>query len=145
MVWWKMGLSPIVLSFQKKNRPFSMTLGKKTSIPIVYTRLMLPRCKTGKRFRPAQQQEGLTFWYCWWNKSCTRWCSRYPSIHKVLYIPGDAGFLPPTEPHAVCMYVRCFIIHQLDILKYVQTQIYSIYSIWIWFIYTYTENSTKHI
>ena len=26
--------------------------------------------------------------------SCTSWCSRYPSIHRVLYIPGGAGFLP---------------------------------------------------
>ena len=29
--------------------------------------------------------------YYWWKKSCARWCSRYPSIHRVLYIPGGAG------------------------------------------------------
>ena len=34
--------------------------------------------------------------YCWWPKSCTSWCSRYPSIHRVLYIAGGAGFLPST-------------------------------------------------
>ena len=26
----------------------------------------------------------------------TSWCSRYPSIHRVLYIPDAAGFLPST-------------------------------------------------
>ena len=31
--------------------------------------------------------------YCSWKKSCTSWCSRYPSIHRVLYIPGGEGFL----------------------------------------------------
>ena len=34
--------------------------------------------------------------YCWWKKSCTSRCSRYPIIYKVLYIPGGAGFLPTT-------------------------------------------------
>lgn len=69
--------------------PCSMILGKKTIHPLHVHRLMLPRCKTGKRFRPPQQQEGLTFWYCWWNKSCTCWCSRYPNI------PGFIGFYEP--------------------------------------------------
>ena len=60
--------------------PCSMILGKNTIHPLHMHCLMLPRCKTGKRFRPAQQQEGLTFWYCWWKKSCTCWCSRYQTI-----------------------------------------------------------------
>jgi len=34
--------------------------------------------------------------YSWWKKSCSSWCSRYLSIHRVLYIPGGAGFLPST-------------------------------------------------
>ena len=36
--------------------------------------------------------------YCWWKKSCTSWC-RYPSIHRVLYIPGGAGFLATVPLH----------------------------------------------
>ena len=35
-------------------------------------------------------------WYCWWKKSYTTWCGEYPIVYKVLYIPGDAGFLPST-------------------------------------------------
>ena len=35
-------------------------------------------------------------WYGWWTKSCTSWYSKYPIIYRVLYIPGGAGFLPPT-------------------------------------------------
>ena len=34
--------------------------------------------------------------YCWWKNSCTSWCTRYPSIQRVLYMPGGAGFLPST-------------------------------------------------
>ncbi len=26
--------------------------------------------------------------YCWWLKSCTSWYGEYPTIYKVLYIPG---------------------------------------------------------
>ena len=35
-------------------------------------------------------------WYCWWKKSCTSWYVVYPIIFKVWYVPGGAGFLPPT-------------------------------------------------
>ena len=35
-------------------------------------------------------------WYCWWTKSCTSWYGKYPIIYMVLYIPGGAGFCPPT-------------------------------------------------
>ena len=38
--------------------------------------------------------------YCWWKKSCTSWYGKYPIIYRVLYIPGDAGFLPSTVPRA---------------------------------------------
>ncbi len=30
--------------------------------------------------------------YCWWKKSCTSWDVVYPSIYRVLYIPG--GYIP---------------------------------------------------
>ena len=36
--------------------------------------------------------------YSWWTKSCTSRYSKYPIICRVLYIPGGAGFLPPTVP-----------------------------------------------
>ena len=36
---------------------------------------------------------------------CTSWCSWFPSIHRVLYIPGGAGFLPST----VAQTQRCFL------------------------------------
>ena len=39
---------------------------------------------------------------CWWKKSWTSWCSRYPSIPRVWYIPSSlAGFLPSTVHLAV--------------------------------------------
>ena len=31
-----------------------------------------------------------------WTKSCTSWYGKYPMFHRVLYIPGGAGFLPST-------------------------------------------------
>ena len=34
--------------------------------------------------------------YCWRNKSCTSWYVVYPTIYRVLYIQGGAGFLPST-------------------------------------------------
>ena len=34
--------------------------------------------------------------YCWWKKSCTSSYGQYPSIYKVLYMPGGAGCLPST-------------------------------------------------
>ena len=34
--------------------------------------------------------------YCWWLKSCTSWCGKYPTIYRVSYIPGGAGFQPST-------------------------------------------------
>ena len=37
-----------------------------------------------------------TWSYCWWKKSCTSWYGEYPTICRVLYIPGGAGFLPST-------------------------------------------------
>ena len=42
-----------------------------------------------------------TLHYCWWKKSCSSWYGKYPIIYMVLYIPGDAGFLPSTVslPH----------------------------------------------
>ena len=36
------------------------------------------------------------FSYCWWKKSCTSWHVVYPTMYKILYIPGGAGFLPST-------------------------------------------------
>ena len=36
--------------------------------------------------------------YCWWTKSCTTKDDDYPIIHRVLTIPGGAGFLPSTVP-----------------------------------------------
>ena len=37
-----------------------------------------------------------TWWYCWWTKSCTTKDDDYPTIHRVLAIPGGAGFCPST-------------------------------------------------
>ena len=37
-------------------------------------------------------------YYCWWKKSCSSWSVAYPTIFKVLHIPGGAGFLPSTVP-----------------------------------------------
>ena len=40
-----------------------------------------------------------TIWgysYCWWTKSCTTKHDDYPIIHRVLTIPGGAGFCPST-------------------------------------------------
>ena len=34
--------------------------------------------------------------YCWWKSSCISWCSKNPSIHRVLYMSGGAGCLPST-------------------------------------------------
>ena len=34
--------------------------------------------------------------YCWWTKSCTTKDDYYPIIHRVLTIPGGAGFHPST-------------------------------------------------
>ena len=34
--------------------------------------------------------------YCWWTKSFTTKDDDYPTIHRVLTIPGGAGFLPST-------------------------------------------------
>ena len=58
---------------------------------------------TGQTRAPSHSHPCETEWfktwlgnYCWWKKSCTSWCSRYPSIHRVLYIPGGAGFFPST-------------------------------------------------
>ena len=48
----------------------------------------------GWRLKHAKIREIMR--YCWWKKSCTSWCSRYPSNHNALYIPGGAGFLPTT-------------------------------------------------
>ena len=31
---------------------------------------------------------GIVVRYCWWKKSCTSWEVVYPTIFKVLYIPG---------------------------------------------------------
>ena len=42
-------------------------------------------------FPPSNSQ-----WYCWWTKSCTTKDGDYPMIHRVLTIPGGAGFLPST-------------------------------------------------
>ena len=37
------------------------------------------------------------FWkYWWWTKSCTTKDDDYPTIYRVSYIPGGAGFLPST-------------------------------------------------
>ena len=41
----------------------------------------------------------------WWTKSCTSWYSKYPIIYRVLYIPGGAGFLPPTVSILMASYV----------------------------------------
>ena len=34
--------------------------------------------------------------YCWWTKSCTTKDDDYPTIYRVLTIPGSAGFCPST-------------------------------------------------
>ena len=34
--------------------------------------------------------------YGWWTKPCTSWYGKFPIIYRVVYIPGGAGFLPPT-------------------------------------------------
>ena len=34
--------------------------------------------------------------HCWRKKSCPSWYGKYRSFHRVLYIPGGAGFLPST-------------------------------------------------
>ena len=41
-------------------------------------------------------QISLSKKYCWWKKSCTSSYYKNPIIHRVLYIPGGAGFLPST-------------------------------------------------
>ena len=49
---------------------------------IVKVILLIANCKTRK--------------YCWWKKSCTSWYGKYPTIYRVLHIPGVAGSLPST-------------------------------------------------
>ena len=47
--------------------------------------------------------------YCWWKKSCTSWHGNYPTIYKVVYMPGGAGFLPST----VCVYIIYHISYHI--------------------------------
>ena len=37
--------------------------------------------------------------YCWWTKSCTTKDDDYPTVYRVLTIPGGAGFCPSTVWH----------------------------------------------
>ena len=58
-------------------RRFSRPLKTLPQIIVTYT--------SGYTLRPT---------YRWWKKSCTSWCSRYPSIHRGFStIPGCLGFL----------------------------------------------------
>ena len=41
-------------------------------------------------FEPSDEK------YCRWKGSCTSWYGKSPSIYRVLYMPGGAGFLPST-------------------------------------------------
>ena len=54
------------------------------------------RCRKYLGFAFWKKTLGFEGTYCWWNKSCTTKDDDYPIIHKVLYIPGGAGFLPST-------------------------------------------------
>ena len=56
-------------------------------------------CASNKQARLRNIPEGgwVHDWtYCWWKKSYTSWYGKYPFTHRVLYIPGGAGFLPST-------------------------------------------------
>ena len=43
----------------------------------------------------GEKMDGLRR-YCWWTKSCTTKDDDYPTVHRVLTIPGGAGFCPST-------------------------------------------------
>ena len=44
-------------------------------------------------------------WDCWWLKSCTSWCGRYPIIYKVFYVQVVQDFFHQQEG---CEFCRCF-------------------------------------
>ena len=44
--------------------------------------------------------------YSWWKKSCTSWYLVYPTIYRVLYIPGGAGFLPLHLVYYIGSFIR---------------------------------------
>ncbi len=62
--------------------------------------------KTHKQMLFTRQTRPHVIQSGWWKKSCTSWLKTNPSIYKVLYIPGGAGFLPST------VVWRCFPIFQ---------------------------------
>ena len=55
----------------------------------------------GNKAGPFLATLGISWYYCWWKKSCTSWYAVYPTIYKVLYIPGGAGFQPSTVGECV--------------------------------------------
>ena len=55
----------------------------------------------GLFFHQSYNQSIKSYPYCRWKKSCTRWYGKYPIIHRVLFIPGGAGFLPSTSPYLI--------------------------------------------
>ena len=60
------------------------------------------------------------FSYCWWKKSCTSCYGKNPIIYRVLYIPGGAGFLPSTVPHAKMItdsLVFCLQAHKQKLIR----------------------------
>ena len=56
------------------------------------------RSNLGTRCGSTTNISGYTKRYCWWKKSCNQFevGSLPPSIYKLFYIPGGAGFLPST-------------------------------------------------
>ena len=70
---------------------------------ICYKRLVSPP-PGSSRWKIPQQKKGRRRWkwYCWWTQSCTTKDDDYPTIYRVLAIPGSAGFLPSTVPKSQC-------------------------------------------
>ena len=58
------------------------------------------------------KKKGSNARYWWWTKSCTTKDDDYPTIHRILSIPGGAGFLPSTvspgllEDGLSCIHIR---------------------------------------
>ena len=62
--------------------------------------------------------------YSLWKKSCTSWYGKYSIIHKVLYIPGGAGFLPSTLFYSKGPWNLALIIHLWSSVWPIFTHIY---------------------
>ena len=62
-----------------------------------------------------QKKKGSNARYWWWTKSCTTKDDDYPTIHRILSIPGGAGFLPSTvSPGLLEDGLSCIHIHGIS-------------------------------